>query len=217
MKPYVLAGLMFVLSFAAGIVVGSTSHVQKALSTQNKVPTARSTPAPTPCPEADQFPNLIDDAYVTKFNGARIDLNNVAGVKEGDVPWAVASAEITPLRNGDLLVNVDNTLYRLDGQRRIVWSYQTTQLVIDYAYVDSTNLVYGTAGDNTMFILNATTGKVELFDSRNGSAAYGVTVNYGDDMCLVTDNFVRYREKFRDLKIEPTNDGITCWRGTKIL
>lgn len=216
MKPYVL-GLIFVLSFAWGIAVSSSSHVQKASSTQNNVPTARSTPAPTPCPEADQFPNLIDDTDVTKFNGARIDLNYDNGLMEGDVPWAVASAEITPLRNGDLLVNRGDTLYRLDGQQRIVWSYQTTQLVIDYAYVDSTNLVYGTAGDNTMFILDATTGKVELFDSRNGSAAYGVAEKYGDDMCLVTDNFVMYREKFRDIKIEPTNDGITCWRGTKIL
>src|SRR5207245_3647824 len=54
-------------------------------------------------------------------------------------------------------------------------------------------------------------------DSRNGSAAYGVAQNYGDDMCLIIDNFVMYREKFRGDGIKPMNDGITCWRGTKIL
>jgi hypothetical protein len=68
-----------------------------------------------------------------------------------------------------------------------------------------------------MFIINATTGKVEFSDSRNGSAAYGVAKKYGDDMCLVTDNFVMYREKSRSARIEPMNDGITCWRGTRIL
>lgn len=217
MKHYVLAGLMFLLSFAGGLAVSFTSHVQKAPSNQNNVPTAQSTPTPTPCLEADQFPRLIDDAYVTKFNGSRIDLNDDNGLMEEDVSWAVDSLEIIPIRNGDLLVSLGDTLYRLDGQRHIVWSYRTAQVVIDYAYVDSTNLVYATAGDNTMFILNATTGKEELIDSRNGSAAYGVTEKYGNDMCLVTDNYFMYREKFRGHGIEPMNDGITCWRGTKIL
>jgi hypothetical protein len=36
-------------------------------------------------------------------------------------------------------------------------------------------------------------------------------------MCLVTDNFIFYRETDRRAKIEPINDGITCWRGTKAL
>jgi hypothetical protein len=36
-------------------------------------------------------------------------------------------------------------------------------------------------------------------------------------MCLVTDYFVMYREKFRSTKIEPMKDGVTCWRGTKII
>jgi len=36
-------------------------------------------------------------------------------------------------------------------------------------------------------------------------------------MCLVTDNFVMYREKFRSAKIEPMKDGLTCWQGNKIL
>lgn len=88
---------------------------------------------------------------------------------------------------------------------------------LGYASVETTNLIYGTALDNVLFILDATTGKLKFRDSRNGSAAYGAAKKYGDDMCLVTDYFVMYREKGRDAKIEPMNDGITCWRGTKIL
>jgi hypothetical protein len=55
-------------------------------------------------------------------------------------------------------------------------------------FVAATNLVYGTIADNGMFILSAATGKELYRDSRNGSAAYGVAENYGDDMCLITDN-----------------------------
>lgn len=91
------------------------------------------------------------------------------------------------------------------------------QMLFDYTLIESTNLIYGTAGDNVMFILDAATGKELHSDSRNGSAAFGVAQNFGHDMCLVTDNFVVYREKSREANIEPMKDGITCWRGTKAL
>jgi hypothetical protein len=216
MKKAMLLVLVGLLSFVVALTVNSTSEAQKT-SNQNNVPTGGAASTPTPCPEPDEFPKLIDDNYVTKFNGARINLDYDTGVMFGDVPWAVESGKITPLRSGDVLINLGDTLYRLNGQRHIVWSYRTAQMVFDYVYVDATNLVYATAGDNNMFILNATTGKVEFSDSRNGSAAYGVAEKYGDDMCLVTDNFVMYREKFRGAKIGPMNDGITCWRRTKML
>jgi len=217
MKQYVLAGLISLFLIAGGLAVVSSSHSQRAPSDQDTVPTSRATSTSTPCPEPDQFPGLVDDNYVTKFNGARLDLDYTDGLTSEDVPWSVNSAKITPLRNGELLVSLGDTLYRLDRQRHIVWSHPTAQMLIDYAFVDSTNLVYATAGDNIMLILNATTGKVEFSNSRNGIAAYGVAEKYGDDMCLVTDNFVMYREKSRDDKIEPMKDGITCWRGVKIV
>ena len=216
MKQSLLVGLVSLLSFVGGLAVNWSSHAQESPSNQN-APTARATSTPNPCPEPDQFPRLIDDKYVTKFNGTRIELDYDTGVMSGDIPWAVDAAKVTPLKGGDVLVNLGDSLYRLNRQQHVVWRHPTAQTVFDYAYVESTNLVYGTAGDNIMFILNATTGKVESSDSRNGSAAYGVAVKYGDDMCLVTDNFVMYREKFRGDKIAPMNDGITCWRGTKIL
>jgi len=214
MKKSVLVGLVSFLSVVAG-TVNSFSQTQKDRSNLN-VPTG-ATSTPTPCPEPDSFPRLIDDKYVTKFNGTRINLDYDTGVMSGDIPWAVDAAKVSPLKGGDLLVNLGDSLYRINRQQHVVWRHPTPQTVFDYAYIESTNLIYGTAGDNIMFVLNATTGKEEFSDSRNGSAAYGVAVKYGDDMCLVTDNLVMYREKFRGDNLEPMKDGITCWRGTKIL
>src|SRR6266480_3943712 len=216
MRQSVLLGLVSLLSFVGGLATNSSSHDQKTSSHQT-IPTALVISTPTPCPEPELFPRLIDDKYVTKSNGTRINLDYDTGVMSGDIPWAVDAAKVSLLKGGDVLVNLGDSLYRLNRQQHVVWRHPTAQTVFDYAYVESTNLVYGTAGDNIMFILNATTGKEEVGDSRNGSAAYGVAVQYGDDMCLVTDNNVMYREKLRAYNIAPMTDGITCWRGTKIL
>src|SRR6267143_1975996 len=169
MKKSVLVGLVSFLSFVGGLAVNSSSHAQKASSNQN-AQTALATSTPTPCPEPDSFPRLIDDKYVTKFNGERINLDYDTGVMSGDIPWAVDAAKVTALKGGDVLVNLGDSLYRLNHQQRVVWRYQTPQTVFDHAYVEATDLVYGTAGDNIMFILNATTGKEEFSDSRNGRA-----------------------------------------------
>jgi outer membrane protein assembly factor BamB len=214
MKKSVLVGLVSLLTFVAGVAVNSSSQTQKSPYSQ-KAQTALATSTPTPCP--DPFPRLIDNKYVTKFNGTRINLDYDTGVMSGDIPWAVDAAKVIPLKGGDILVNLGDSLYRLNRQQHVVWRHPTAQTVFDYAFVASTNLVYATAGDNIMFILNATTGKEEFSYSRNGRAAYGVAKEYGDDMCLVTDNFVMYRDGFRDKGLEPMKDGITCWRGTKIL
>ena len=216
MKKFVLVGVVSFVSVVAGVAVNSFSQTQKDRSNRG-ASTARATSTPTPCPVPDSFTRLIDDKYVTKFNGRRIKLDYDNGVMSGDIPWAVDAAKVSPLEGGDVLVNLGDSLYRINRQQQVVWRYPTAQTVFDYAYVESTELIYRTAGDNIMFILNATTGKEEFSDSRNGSAAYGVAVKYGDDMCLVTDNFVMYREKFRGDNVEPMKDGITCWRRTKAL
>jgi len=216
MKKYVVISFGILLACFAGLTVSYSSRAENTSRSQSNVPVAQAVSTPTPCLEPEEFPQLLNDSYVTKFNGAPIGLD-YGGVAFDDVPWLVDSAKITPIQNGDMLVNMGDTLYRINEQRHVIWSYATAQVVIDYAYIDSTNLIYVTAGDNIILILNATTGAVEFGDSRNGSAAYGRAEKYGDDMCLVTDNFVMYREKFRGDGIEPMKDGITCWRGTKIL
>jgi len=218
MKKTLLLALVSLLSFVAGFIVNSSGKAQEAQpSTQNVSLSDAAIPSSTPCPQEDAFPKLIDEKHLTKFNGLRLNLDYDSGILADDIPFALDSAKVTPLRGGDLLVSLGDTLYRLNRQHHVVWRHHTAQLMFDFAYVESTNLIYGTAGDNVMFVLNATNGKVLTGESRNGSAAFGKVLNYGEDMCLVMDNFVIYRERGRGAGIEPMKDGITCWRGTKIL
>ena len=221
MKRTLLILLFSLISFIAGFGLSSLRHSWLSHAQTSKVhPSVSPSPSPTsPTNQTenaeDEFPRLIDDKYITKFNGTKLKLEYDSWGMEGDVPYMIDGAKITPSRDGGLLVHVGNILYKLDGNYQIVWKHEQTQIIFDYALVEATNLIYGTAGDNVMFILNATDGKEVHSDSRNGSAAYGVAQNYGNDMCLITDNFSIYREKGRDANIEPMKDGITCWRGAK--
>jgi hypothetical protein len=213
--------LFSLISFIAGFGLSSIRHSWLSHAQTSKVhPSVSSSPSPTsPTNQTenaeDEFPRLTDDKYITKFNGTKLKLEYDSWGMEGDVPYMIDEAKLTPSRDGGLLVHIGNTLYKLDGNYQIVWKHRQTQIIFDYALVEATNLIYGTAGDNVMFILNATDGKKVYSNSRNGSAAYGVVQNYGNDMCLVTDNFAIYREKGRGANIEPMKDGVTCWRGAE--
>jgi hypothetical protein len=218
MKKTLIFALATLLSSVFGFIVNYSGKAQESQpSTQTLSLPDRGVPSSTPCPQENAFPKLIDDKHVTRFNGRRLNLDYDSGVVEEDIPFALEGAIVKPLPGGDLLVNVGDTLYRLNAEQHVVWRHHTAQLIFDFAYVESTNLIYGTAGDNVMFVLNAANGKVLTGESRNGSAAFGTVENYGEDMCLVTDNFEIYRERGRAAGIEPMKDGITCWRGTKIL
>lgn len=210
------------ISFISGFTLNSIRHNWLShAETANASPSVTSpSSTPAPCPNQtqntqDEFPRLIDDKYVTKFNGTKLNLDYGSWGGVEDIPSLIDSATILPLKSGGMFVDVGDTLYRLNDRYQVVWKHREAQWIFDYAFVEATNLIYGTAGDNVMFILDADTGKELHSDSRNGSAAYGVAQNYGNDMCLVTDNFVIYREKGRGANIEPMKDGITCLRGTK--
>lgn len=206
--------LVAVLSFIAGLTLNLSGYAQKKQAPDQTPPTAQ-LPVPSPCPEEDL--NVIEDQHVTKFNGKRLNLDYTSGVQEVDVPHAIDNAEVTPLEDGGLLVDLGDTLYRLDKRLHVQWRFHTAQIIFDYAYVKQTNLVYGTAGDNVMFVLDAATGKELTGETRNGSAWYGVAEKYGDDMCLVTDYFRWYRERDWKTNMEPMKDGVSCWRGTQKL
>src|SRR5262249_6550750 len=102
------------------------------------------------------------------------------------------------LPSGQTLVGVCNLLLMLDAEKNVVWQYAVPQMLFDFAYLQSTGLIYGTAGDNNMFILEASSGKELVRHSRNGSAAYGRVKQYGNEMCLITDNNWGYRNRLND-------------------
>lgn len=212
MKQAVFVGLVALVSFLSGLGISWLSEPTKSAAGEN-ASSALVVSKPTPCPVQEEFPRLIDDSHVTKFNGARLNLD-YASQREVDLPYTLDGAQIKATNDGGLLVDFGDTLYRLDQRLRVIWRYRTAQFIIDYTYVDSTKLIYGTAGDNNMFVLDANTGKEQTGESRNGSAAFGLTTRFGADMCLVEDNFWFYRERERKAGMEPMNDGVSCWRGT---
>ena len=105
-----------------------------------------------------------------------------------------------------------------DSQKRVIWEYNLPGgWLIDFDVVEATGLVYGTAGDNIMFILDLSSGKELEKSGRNGSAAYGDVKAYGKDLCLIRDDFRVYREKVPDPSFEPMKDRLAAWRGTQLL
>lgn len=201
----------------------AAATAQAASAASNQPPCAAQPAANEAGPDEDEGPRLADDGrWRARLNGLKLPLDYSAGLASpADIPYNVEAAKVVPLPSGHLLVSYNDKLYRLDSGGREVWSRAQTQTIFDFAYVDATGLIYGTAGDNVMFILEAATGERVHSESRNGSAAYGVAVPYGRDQCLVTDNFVTYRDKLKGLPEapghEPMKDGITAWRGSEVL
>lgn len=195
----------------------SAREAKACVATQQAAPQA----SPSPCPaaydaEADleahpHMPALLE--WENRHNGAQLPLR----YDDETLRWGLSEGKVVVTPSGRTLATAGDTLYMLDaGRRRVLWTYSVTQIVFDFAYVEATNLVYATAGDNTMFILDASTGRELYFNSRNGSAGYGSVLPYGDDECLVMDSFSFYRSAYTG-GYAPTADGVTAWRGTKML
>jgi outer membrane protein assembly factor BamB len=146
-------------------------------------------------------------------NGAALPLN----YDEETLKWGLSEGKVVVTSSGRTLATAGDTLYMLDaGRRRVLWKYSVSQILFDFAYVKATGIVYATAGDNTMFILDASTGRELYYDSRNGSAGYGAVIPYGEDACLVMDSYGGYRSGYAG-GYAPMQDGVTAWRGTKML
>lgn len=115
------------------------------------------------------------------------------------------------LSSTEFLIAVYDTLYKIDKNKKVKWKYEIGSDLIDFTYIKHNGLVYGTAHDNTMFILNVNTGEELERISRNGSLAFGQLVQY-KGLCLIVDNNWGYRDRLLDNSIE---DGLTAWIGTK--
>lgn len=198
-------------------------------SFQEQTAHSRQTPAkPARANAREQSNKLIDDPCIeliednefrTILNGQKLNISYKARF-ESDF----AQAKATPLSTGQLLVGIGDALYMLDEERQTKWKHEVPQWLNSYAVVESTGLVYGTAGDNNMFVLEAATGRVLYRNSRNGRAAYGQVVPYGEDGCLITDDFSGYRHNWDELRtipgmiaVDTWKDGISYWRGTEMV
>lgn len=172
--------------------------------------------APCPTAEAEGYPDWgqSPEGEEWKYRTGGLPLQLDYAVLTSS---EIAEAKVLPLASGRVLAAAGNTLYLLDGARpgRAVWRHTEPQPIFDFEHVAATGLVYVTAGDNHLLILEARTGRVLRRVSRNGAAAFGRTVGYGEDVCLVTEDNSGYRSA-HDIT-PPMSDGVSAWRGTKML
>lgn len=207
-----------VVSFAAGALsmLLLNNSASQAQNIENQ-PKPSSTPGFSQLYEDDEVPKLLDDKFVTDFAGKKLNLENPTKFSKDYRAAFIKDAKILPLKTQELIVGFGDKIYKFDDKYQIVWTYEVAQWIIDFGFVESTNLIYGTAGDNIMFILNADTGKQLYINGRNGKAAYGTVQNYGKDTTLIIDDFLMYREGSRYENYASLNDGIGLWRGAKEL
>ena len=122
-----------------------------------------------------------------------------------------AKARKIKLSENRVLAGTNNAIFSVDANRRIVWEFsEFPPPLFDFAFIPTTDLIYVTTADNTMYILNAKTGKSLYSNGRNGSGAYGKVKPYLNDECLITDNLWGYRDRLNDPNIE---NGVTAWQG----
>ena len=177
---------------------------------------ASAPPAAPPAQEEDDEYDWGDSAelqeWKNRHGGTPLPLDYAQPLEWGNL----SESEVVVLPSGRRLAAAGYTLYMLGADNRVVWKYEVPQVVIDFAYVEATGMVYVTAGDNFMCILDAATGRELAHESRNGSAAFGRVIPYGRDACLVMDAFGGYRAG-HTVGALPMQDGVTAWRGTQVL
>ena len=174
------------------------------------VPPAPGVVAPTGDDDEEEYGTRELQEWKNLHGGATLPLSY------DSVPnWSKLSrAKVVVLPSGRTLAAAGDALYMLGPDRRVLWRYD--QPTIDFAYVASTGVVCGTGYDNYMYILDASTGRELVSTFRNGRAGYGAVLKYGEDVCLVMDEFSGYRAGYTG-GYEPTQDGVTAWRGTRML
>jgi hypothetical protein len=212
-----LVSLILTLSFGCGCQVA-----------HGPAPTGSSSKAPKEAPQSPTrgsgLSNPLDDRtglppdnpYRAERAGRRLDLAD-----ESPSQSELEQSRTVTLPDGGLLLVIGDLLARYDANGSRSWSYSELQGMIDACLIPATGYVYGTAGDNTMFILDATSGGVVYRNSRNGHAAYGEVIPFGD-LCLVLDRFRGYREEPHSFAPDPEEvptaaDWIVAWRGTQAI
>lgn len=213
MKKHLAGALTAALTFVIALAIGSL-RLHEPHHSEEPVQPAPSTQAVSATSDSSEEScfNLIDDnPFHSKLNGWKLPLGS-----EPLPDYEINAVKVIPISSGGFLTEAGDILYRFNSQRRVVWQYDISEPLFDFDVVESTGLVYGTAGDNIMFILDLASGKELGGESRNGRAGFGEVKAYGKDECLITDNFRGYRDGF-PAEFEPMQDGITAWRGTREL
>jgi outer membrane protein assembly factor BamB len=114
-----------------------------------------------------------------------------------------------------LLVTVCNSLYMLDANRRVVWSWSTQAASLtDQPIIDSTGTIYVIALDLIWVALDAQTGLVKWRKDSNGRAVYSQIKLYKKDYYLVVVDLSGYRS---DSQVIESNDSLLLCKGEEVI
>ena len=138
-KPFAIALLLAAIS-AVGIYVNSISAParNKTINSSDQHPSRRSS-------QETQNPDTLGIKLPIQFFC-------IEGLERTKTVTSV-------LPDGKMLIGLCDTLFMLNTDRSALWEYHVPQLMYDFVFIPKTGLIYGTAGDNNMFILEASSGK----------------------------------------------------------
>ncbi len=127
-----------------------------------------------------------------------------------------SSARVVMLPTGGSLAGAGNILYLLDAGGRVVWRHTAAERIKDFVHVAATGTIYATTGVNDMILLDAATGGRVLLAAGGDGVGYRQVLAYGEDVCLVVEDCRRYRTDCHGGH-RPMQDGVSAWRGTRML
>jgi PQQ-like domain len=218
----VVAALAFVCGAGLVYALKPAPRAKPAAAPIASTPTCAETAPPAPyvaAPTYDIGEEEWDTPELQKWKNLHSGTTLPLDYDAETLSWGLSEEKVVVLPSGRTLASAGGTVYMLDDAKRVVWKRNVSWKVFDFAYVGATGLVYVTAGDNNLMILDAATGRVLRNESRNGRAGFGVAMPYGEDMCLVTDDLSGYRADYRGIEttLAPMQDNVTAWRGTRRL
>jgi hypothetical protein len=114
-----------------------------------------------------------------------------------------------------ILVTVCNTLFMLDGNKRVLWKWsgRSGAPFTDQPVVDSTGTIYAIGLDLYWLALDVETGEVKWRSTAVGSATYAQIEPYRDDHYLLVVNMENYREGLTS----DTQDTLYLCKGTEVV
>ncbi len=114
------------------------------------------------------------------------------------------------------LAAVGDTLYMLDNENRIIWTWTTGGAPLtDFPVIDSRDILYVIAYDLTFVALDSKNGEKLWQGTANGRAVYSQIELYKDDMYFVVTDMTGYREN--DYSDFETKDKLTLYKGNGML
>ncbi len=136
--------------------------------------------------------------------------------RRGPVPVWMTTEEIAtgipPLAiSADrLLVTAGDTLYMLDTEKHVRWTWTAKAEIIAQPVIDSKGVIHGIAEEGVLFVVDGE-GHEKWTRSMMGAASYEQILPYGKDLYVVVTSMQAYKDRWnRKRKIKDKLDVRRC-------